>query len=172
MRNFKLIGSKNDTNYDHNHKKSNKKSITEIVSFNPNGASYSNRKLIQRKPQFSSLPFIFVNNNELNKRTSHFLPKPSLSVFRASTSADRASFDRSLSSGHFTPEPDPDTDIGTLSSKYGLDRRRQEEDDRNSPPKSPPPFSKAESRFEREQRIRVGSLDSYTPGGTLERQKR
>jgi len=73
--------------------------------------------------------------------------------------------------GHFTPEPDPDTDIGTLSSKYGLDRRRQEEDDRNSPPKSPPPFSKAESRFEREQRIRVGSLDSYTPGGTLERQK-
>ena len=41
----------------------------------------------------------------------------------------------------------------------------------SSPPKSPPPFSKAESRFEREQRIKVGSLDSFTPGGTLERKK-
>ena len=41
----------------------------------------------------------------------------------------------------------------------------------SSPPKSPPPFSKAESRFEREQRIKVGSLDSFTPGGTLERVK-
>ena len=172
MRNFKLINTKNDTNYNNNYKKTTKKSITDIVSFNPNGASYSNRKLIPRKPQFSSLPFIFVNNNE-PKNPPHLPLKPSLRLFRASTSADRASIDRSLSSGHFTPEPDPDTDIGTLSSKYGLDRRRQEpEDDRNSPPKSPPPFSKAESRFEREQRIRVGSLDSFTPGGTLERQKR
>ena len=41
----------------------------------------------------------------------------------------------------------------------------------SSPPKSPPPFSKAESRFEREQRIKVGSLDSFTPGGTLQREK-
>ena len=41
----------------------------------------------------------------------------------------------------------------------------------SSPPKSPPPFSKAESRFEREQRLKVGSLDSFTPGGTLERKK-
>lgn len=72
--------------------------------------------------------------------------------------------------GHFTPEPDSqDRDIGSLSSKYNLDRRR--EDERNSPPKSPPPFSKAESRFEREQRLKVGSLDSFTPGGTLQREK-
>ena len=41
----------------------------------------------------------------------------------------------------------------------------------SSPPKSPPPFSKAESRFEREQRLKVGSLDSFTPGGTLQREK-
>jgi len=71
--------------------------------------------------------------------------------------------------GLFTPEPDTD-DIGALSTKYGLDRRREDQEP-GSPPKSPPPFSKAESRFEREQRIRVGSLDSYTPGGTLQRQK-
>ena len=75
--------------------------------------------------------------------------------------------------GHFTPEPDLDTDIGSLQSKYSLDRRREAEQDKeSSPPKSPPPFSKAESRFEREQRIKVGSLDSYTPGNTLPRQKR
>ena len=73
--------------------------------------------------------------------------------------------------GLFTPEPDTDTDIGALSSKYGLGDRSREEDRPGSPPKSPPPFSKAESRFEREQRIRVGSLDAYTPGGTLQRQK-
>ena len=41
----------------------------------------------------------------------------------------------------------------TTTPRYtSLDRRR---DERNSPPKSPPPFSKAESRFEREQRIKV-----------------
>ena len=171
MGNFKLINTKNNSHFNNSYKKTTKKSLTDIVSFNPNGASYSNRRLIQRKPQFSSLPFIFVNSHE-PKKPSYFPPKPSLRVFRASTSADRTFIDRSFSSGQFTPEPDPDTDIGTLSSKYGLDRRRQEEDDRNSPPKSPPPFSKAESRFEREQRIRVGSLDSYTPGGTLERQRR
>lgn len=75
--------------------------------------------------------------------------------------------------GHFTPEPDPDSDIGSLQSKYSLDRRREDEQVKeSSPPKSPPPFSKAESRFEREQRIKVGSLDSYTPGNTLPRQKR
>jgi len=74
--------------------------------------------------------------------------------------------------GHFTPEPDPDNDIGSLQSKYSLDRRREDEQEKeSSPPKSPPPFSKAESRFEREQRIKVGSLDSYTPGNTLPRQK-
>ena len=40
-----------------------------------------------------------------------------------------------------------------IAPRYtSLDRRR---DERNSPPKSPPPFSKAESRFEREQRIKV-----------------
>ena len=49
---------------------------------------------------------------------------------------------------------------------------RRDEEERTSPPKSPPPFSKVESRFEREQRIKVGSLDSYTPGSTLQRQKR
>ena len=42
----------------------------------------------------------------------------------------------------------------------------------SSPPKSPPPFNKTESRFEREQRIKVGSLDSFTPGSTLSREKR
>eukprot|EP00091_Calanus_sinicus_P022083 TRINITY_DN6846_c0_g1_i2.p1 TRINITY_DN6846_c0_g1~~TRINITY_DN6846_c0_g1_i2.p1 ORF type:complete len:498 (+),score=107.66 TRINITY_DN6846_c0_g1_i2:357-1850(+) len=74
--------------------------------------------------------------------------------------------------GNYTSEPESnyDSDIGALSSKYtSLDRRR--DDERSSPPKSPPPFSKAESRFEREQRIRVGSLDSYTPGSTLSREK-
>jgi len=74
--------------------------------------------------------------------------------------------------GNYTSEPESnyDSDIGALSSKYtSLDRRRN--DERSSPPKSPPPFSKAESRFEREQRIKVGSLDSYTPGGTLQREK-
>merc|ERR1711981_347891 len=74
--------------------------------------------------------------------------------------------------GHYASEPESnyDSDIGALSSKYtSLDRRRN--DERSSPPKSPPPFSKAESRFEREQRIKVGSLDSYTPGSTLSREK-
>merc|ERR1712106_133517 len=74
--------------------------------------------------------------------------------------------------GHYASEPESnyDSDIGDLSSKYtSLDRRR--DDEPSSPPKSPPPFSKAESRFEREQRIRVGSLDSYTPGSTLSREK-
>jgi len=66
--------------------------------------------------------------------------------------------------GNYASETEYDSDIGALSSKYcNLDRRREE---RSSPPKSPPPFSKAESRFEREQRIKVGSLDSYTPGGS------
>ena len=51
-------------------------------------------------------------------------------------------------------------------------QREDEQEKESSPPKSPPPFSKAESRFEREQRIKVGSLDSYTPGNTLPRQKR
>lgn len=32
--------------------------------------------------------------------------------------------------------------------------------------KSPPPFSKGESRFERERKIRVGSVNAYTPGDT------
>jgi len=69
--------------------------------------------------------------------------------------------------GNYASENEYDSDIGGLSSKYtSLDRRR---DERNSPPKSPPPFSKAESRFEREQRIKVGSLDSYTPGGVREK---
>jgi len=74
--------------------------------------------------------------------------------------------------GNYTSEPESsyDSDIGALSSKYAsLDRRRT--DERSSPPKSPPPFSKAESRYEREQRIKVGSLDSYTPGSTLSREK-
>ena len=54
-----------------------------------------------------------------------------------------------------------------MSIRYtSLDRRREE---KSSPPKSPPPFSKAESRFEREQRIKVGSLDSFTPGGVREK---
>lgn len=67
--------------------------------------------------------------------------------------------------GNYGSETEYDSDIGALSSKYNnLDRRR---DEPSSPPKSPPPFSKAESRFEREQRIKVGSLDSYTPGGNL-----
>ena len=39
-----------------------------------------------------------------------------------------------------------------LTRYTSLDRRREEP---SSPPKSPPPFSKAESRFEREQRIKV-----------------
>ena len=33
-----------------------------------------------------------------------------------------------------------------------------------TPPSSPPPFQKAESRFEREQKIRVGSVDRYQCG--------
>ena len=43
-----------------------------------------------------------------------------------------------------------------LVTRYtSLDRRREEP---SSPPKSPPPFSKAESRFEREQRIKVENI--------------
>jgi len=73
---------------------------------------------------------------------------------------------RNREGNYANSENEYDSDIGALSTKYtSLDRRRELE--RNSPPKSPPPFSKAESRFEREQRIKVGSLDSYTPGGTL-----
>jgi len=69
--------------------------------------------------------------------------------------------------GNYASEAEYDSDIGGLSSKYtSLDRRKEEP---SSPPKSPPPFSKAESRFEREQRIKVGSLDSYTPGGVKEK---
>jgi hypothetical protein len=33
-----------------------------------------------------------------------------------------------------------------------------------SPPHDPPSFDKRESRFEREQRIRVGSVNAYVPG--------
>ena len=32
---------------------------------------------------------------------------------------------------------------------------------------NPPPFHKHESRFEREQKIRVGSVDAYKPGETI-----
>jgi len=72
--------------------------------------------------------------------------------------------------GNYSSGAEYDSDIGALSSKYtSLDKRR--ENDRSSPPKSPPPFSKAESRYEREQRIKVGSLESFTPGGTLSRDK-
>lgn len=35
-----------------------------------------------------------------------------------------------------------------------------------SPPNSPPPFSKAESRYEREKRIKVGNVDDYRCGQT------
>jgi len=60
-------------------------------------------------------------------------------------------------------------ETGGLGEKYAsLERCAREA---SSPPKSPPPFNKAESRFEREQRIKVGSLDSFTPGGTLARNK-
>ena len=51
--------------------------------------------------------------------------------------------------------------IMMMSIRYtSLDRRREE---KSSPPKSPPPFSKAESRFEREQRIKV-SLSKVETG--------
>ena len=63
--------------------------------------------------------------------------------------------------GNYASENEYDSDIGGLSSKYtSLDRRREE---KSSPPKSPPPFSKAESRFEREQRIKV-SLSKVETG--------
>jgi len=62
-------------------------------------------------------------------------------------------------------ECETDNEIGALQAKYfTLDR-----DNKSSPPRSPPPFSKAESRFEREQKIKVGSLDSFTPGGVKEK---
>jgi len=38
----------------------------------------------------------------------------------------------------------------------------------SSPPHSPPPFKKTESRFEREQKIKVGSVDAYKPGSGAE----
>ena len=34
----------------------------------------------------------------------------------------------------------------------------------SSPPRSPPPFNKRESRFEREQKIKVGNVSAYSPG--------
>jgi len=59
---------------------------------------------------------------------------------------------------------DTDSEIGALQAKYHtLDSG---DATRSSPPRSPPTFSKRESRFEREQRIKVGSLDSFTPGET------
>ena len=54
-----------------------------------------------RRPEFSSLP-------PLTNTSSPTSPE--------------------LIAGNFTPEPDSqETDIGTLSSKYSLDRRREDE---------------------------------------------
>ena len=161
MRTFKLLhnNNKNDSLVTVNN--NNKKNYIDVVCYNPNGYSLNPRHSASRKVKFSSLPHINITK-PASKSSKRLLPQ---------TPSTKSLFNMLLpSSGHFTPEPDPDHDIGTLSSKYGLDRGDQ--DHANSPPKSPPPFSKAESRFEREQRIKVGSLDSYTPGGTLQRQKR
>jgi len=57
-----------------------------------------------------------------------------------------------------------DHEVGSLQAKYNTLERDYNID--GSPPHSPPPFSKVESRFEREQKIKVGSLDSFTPGAT------
>ena len=59
---------------------------------------------VVRRPEFSSLPPLSSSS-----------PSPVAS--------------REIIAGNFTPEPDSqqDTDIGTLSSKYSLDRRREDE---------------------------------------------
>jgi len=62
-------------------------------------------------------------------------------------------------------ECDTDNEIGALQAKYFTQDNREN----SSPPHSPPPFKKAESRFEREQKIKVGSLDSFTPGSVREK---
>ena len=158
MRTFKLINNNNKNESLVNNL--NKKNYIDVVCYNPNGNSLNPRYSASRKVKFSSLPHI--NISKPASKSKRVLP---------TTPNTKSLFNMLVSSsGHFTPEPDPDHDIGTLSSKYGLDRG--DTDHASSPPKSPPPFSKAESRFEREQRIKVGSLDSYTPGGTLQRQKR
>ena len=60
---------------------------------------------VVRRPEFSSLPPLSSSSS----------PSPVASP--------------EIIAGNFTPEPDSqqDTDIGTLSSKYSLDRRREDE---------------------------------------------
>ena len=163
MRTFKLLNNNNkDEALVTNSIINNKKHFIDVVCYNPNGHSLNTR--LSRKVRFSSLPHISSSNKPSSSKSRRLLPQ---------TPSTRNLFNRLISvSGHFTPEPDTDHDIGALSSKYSGLADSTGDQERNSPPKSPPPFSKAESRFEREQRIRVGSLDSYTPGGTLQRQKR
>jgi len=62
-------------------------------------------------------------------------------------------------------ECETDNEIGALQAKYFT----QDNNQNSSPPHSPPPFKKAESRYEREKKIKVGSLDSFTPGALREK---
>ena len=140
MRNFKLISNNNNNNNKPPDpppaRRTGKRAATEIVSYNPNGGGGVSQPRPRPRPQhvlpppaprtvpFSSLPFVLNTSrphppaNPVTRRTPRFPGAPRLRGGGLSNHATA-----SLPSGHFTPEPDPDTDIGTLSSKYSLDRR-------------------------------------------------
>ncbi len=74
MRNFKLVGNqKNESNTPLN----KKRSLGEIVCYNPNGAIPHSRQHASnlRKPQFSSLPFVFYNQRNVQTLTRNGKPR-------------------------------------------------------------------------------------------------
>jgi len=66
-----------------------------------------------------------------------------------------------LITGGYTSEPEV-TSYSVFAGNPNIGRNGTNGD--CGPAQSPPPFHKHESRFEREQKIRVGSVDSYKPG--------
>ena len=74
MRNFKLIGNQKNESTTPIKKK---RSLGEIVCYNPNGAIPHSRQHASnlRKPQFSSLPFVFNNQRNVQTLTRNGHPR-------------------------------------------------------------------------------------------------
>ena len=88
MRNFKLLGNqKNESNTPIN----KKRSLGEIVCYNPNGAIPNSRQHASnlRKPQFSSLPYVFYNQKSFQTSTRN--GKPPLTLRHNSSSSNLSS---------------------------------------------------------------------------------
>ena len=109
------------------------------VSTNPNGSYRKPEHTNQTHSSFSSLPYAYISQNDLNPYKYQTIPypltngmpplqstKPQVSPYLPKTMQSN----NGHSVGNYTSEPESnyDSDIGALSSKYtSLDRRRSDE---------------------------------------------